>query len=78
MDEGGAYMRESILLDEKIMEKAMNISPLMSKKEVIESALLDYIAAQSRKDLFELQGKIIFSDGYDYKKLREGVLNDIG
>jgi Arc/MetJ family transcription regulator len=66
-------MRESILLDEKILEKAMNISPLQSKKEVIENALLDYIAVQSRKDLFELQGQIEFADDYDYKKLREGV-----
>ena len=64
-------MRTNIVIDDNIMQKAMSISQLKTKKEVIERALQEFIATHSRKDLSELRGQIQFADDYDYKALRE-------
>jgi len=65
-------MRTNIVIDDDIMQKAMNVSEFKTKKEVIEKALQEFILAYSHKDLSDLKGHIQFSDGYDYKALREG------
>ena len=63
-------MRTNIVIDDIIMQKAMDISKLKTKKEVVEKALQEYVANHSRKNLLELFGKINFADDYDYKALR--------
>jgi len=68
-------MRTNIVIDDTIMEKAMSISKLKTKKEVIERALNEYVMNHSRKDLSDLRGKIRFSDDYDYKALRNGEID---
>ena len=65
-------MRTNIVIDDNIMQKAISLSKLKTKKEVVEKALLEFIEAQSRKDLSDLRGKIQFAEGYDYKAAREG------
>lgn len=65
-------MRTNIVIDDNLMEQAMRLSGLTTKKEVVERALLEFVQRRSRKDLSELQGKILFDDGYDYKAKREG------
>ena len=65
-------MRTNIFIDDNIMKKAMTLSGLRTKKEVVEKALQEFVTALSRKDLYDLKGQIKFSDGYDYKLLREG------
>jgi len=64
-------MRTNIYINDEIMQRAMNISGLKTKKDVVEKALLEFVSNRSRKDLSDLRGKIKFSDGYDYKTLRE-------
>jgi Arc/MetJ family transcription regulator len=66
-------MRTNIVINDEIMSKALQISNLKTKKEVVERALLDFISSQSRMNLLDLQGQIKFADDYDYKALREGV-----
>ncbi|MCL1806455.1 MAG: type II toxin-antitoxin system VapB family antitoxin [Oscillospiraceae bacterium] len=65
-------MRTNIVIDDSLMQKAMSVSQSKTKKEVIEKALLEFIAANTRRDLLDLQGNILFADDYDYKALREG------
>ena len=65
-------MRTNIVIDDHIMEKALSISGLRTKREVVEKALIDYIAVYSRKNLMDLKGKISLSDDYNYKSMREG------
>lgn len=64
-------MRTNIVLDDKLVEQALKLSGYKTKKEVIHQALLEFVQNRNRRDLRELQGKIQFSDGYDYKALRE-------
>jgi len=68
-------MRTNIMIDDAIMEKAMSISKLKTKKEVVERALQEFVANHSRKDLSELRGKIKFSEDYDYKSLRNDIID---
>lgn len=65
-------MRTNIEIDDSLMEKAVAISGLKTKKEVVERALIEFVANRSRKDLRDLRGKIQFADDYDYKAMREG------
>ncbi len=64
-------MRTNVEIKDEIMEMAMNVSMLKTKKEVIEKALIEFIALNSRRNLADLKGKIEFTDGYNYKTLRE-------
>ena len=65
-------MRTNIEIDDSLMEKAVAISGLKTKKEVVERALIEFVANRSRKDLRDLRGKIQFANDYDYKAMREG------
>ena len=67
-------MRTNIVLDNKLVEEAMKLSGLKTKKEVIHQALLEFVQNHNRRDLRELQGKVLFDDAYDYKVLREDKL----
>lgn len=64
-------MRTNIVLDDKLVEEALKVSGLKTKKEVIHQALIEFVQNRNRRDLRELQGKIMFDDTYDYKVLRE-------
>lgn len=64
--------RTNIVIDDSLMEKAMALSGLSTKREVVEKALVEFVQRRVRRDLLELEGKIRFMDGYDYKALREG------
>ena len=68
--------RTNIVIDDSLMEKAMAVSGLTTKREVVDRALAEFVQRRVRKDLLELEGKIRFLDGYDYKSMREGRSND--
>jgi len=65
-------MRTNIVIEDDLMNTAIILSGLKTKKEVVAKALQEFVAAYSRKNLLDLKGQINFSDGYDYKSLREG------
>ena len=63
-------MRTNIILDEKTLKKAFNLSESKTKKDLIHEALALFIKVKQRKDLRELKGKIAFADDYDLKRIR--------
>ncbi len=65
-------MRTNIVLDDALVEKAMALSGVKTKKELVAKALKEFIATRQRLNLLDLDGKIRFSKAYDYKSLREG------
>jgi len=66
-------MRTNIVLDDVLVEEAFKYSSsIRTKKDLIETALREYVQNRKIKDLRELKGKIRFSDDYDYKKMRIG------
>jgi Arc/MetJ family transcription regulator len=68
--------RTNIVIDDSLMEKAMAVSGLTTKREVVEKALMEFVQHRTRKDLLQLEGKIRFREGYDHRALREGRNRD--
>ena len=64
-------MRTNIVLDDDLVEKAFKFSKAKTKKELIHQALREFIESHHRRSLLGLEGKIEFSEGYDYKKSRK-------
>jgi len=55
-------MKMSIDIDDKLMSKAMLLSPGLTKSEIIEKALRLYVTIESQKRLMNLHGKIKWDD----------------
>ncbi len=64
-------MRTNIVLDDHLMKEALKLSGIKTKKELIHLALKEFVDNQRRLNLLDLEGKIEFAKGYDYKLLRE-------
>ncbi len=65
-------MRTNIVIDDGIMQTAMEVSGIRTKKGVVEQALQEFVARRTRKNLADLRGKIHFADGYDHTVRRKG------
>jgi Arc/MetJ family transcription regulator len=67
-------MRTNIDLNDELVEEAFkHAENIKTKRELIETALRDFIAHKRMKDLRDLKGKIEFAEDYDYKDLRKGT-----
>lgn len=67
----GVYMRTNIILDDKLVDEALKLTGLKTKRELIQQALMFLIKSKKRKNLSDLEGKIEFAKGYDHKTLRQ-------
>ena len=63
-------MRTNIVIDDRLMEEAMNLSGTKTKREAVQKALEEFVASRKRLSLSEIKGKIKFADDYDYKRMR--------
>jgi Arc/MetJ family transcription regulator len=63
-------MRTNIVLDETLVQEATALTGVRTKRELIDLALRELIRSRRKKDLFDLAGKIQFTDDYDHKALR--------
>jgi Arc/MetJ family transcription regulator len=65
-------MRTNIVLNDKLVDDAFKFSQSIStKRELIETALKEYVDNRKRKNIRALRGKIKLSDDYDYKAMRK-------
>ena len=64
-------MRTNIVLDEALVAEAQRLTGIATKRALVDEALRVLITTRRRRSLLELEGKIRFADGYDYKALRE-------
>ena len=66
-------MRTNIVLDDELIEEAFKYAKdIHTKKDLIETALKEFVKNRKMKNLRDLKGKIYFAEGYDYKKMRTG------
>ena len=63
-------MRTNLVLDDDLVEKALELSGIKTKREVVHVAIQEYVAVRSRKNLMDIKGMIHLDDNYDYKELR--------
>ena len=54
-------MRTNIVLDDALVEEAMILSGVKTKKELISKALREFVTTRKRLNLLDLDGKIDFS-----------------
>jgi len=65
-------MRTNVVLDDDLVNEAMRLTGVKTKKDIISFALQELVNSRKRKNLLDIAGKISFHDGYDYKRMREG------
>lgn len=66
-------MRTNIVLDDQLIAEAFKYAGnIRTKRELIETALREFVKHKKMKDLRDLKGMILFAEGYDYKRMREG------
>lgn len=53
-------MRTNIELDDRLVQEAIKLSKLKTKKEVIQEALKNYVAWMKKKELLSLRGHIVW------------------
>lgn len=64
----GEIMRTNVVLDEDLVEEALALTGVRTKRQLLREALQELIRARKKKDLTDLAGKIRFADGYDPKE----------
>lgn len=63
-------MRTNIVLDEELIDEAMRYANVKTKRELVDLALREFVAARRRRDVSELFGRVQIDPNYDYKALR--------
>ena len=66
-------MRTNIVLDADLVAEATRLSNITTKRELVDTALREFVAHRKRLDLRDLQGSQLIREGYDYKSLRAGT-----
>ena len=63
-------MATNLAIDDKLLEEALRVGGLRTKKDTVNEALREYIQRRRQAKILELFGKIDFAPDYDYKKQR--------
>ena len=69
-------MRTNIVLDDALVEEALQLSRIKTKREVVDAALREFVAHRKRLNIRDLKGTGGLRPGYDYKTLRAGTAKD--
>ena len=64
-------MATNLALDEHLLDEALLIGNLKTKKDTVTAALKEFIAKRKQKKILELLGTIEYDGSYDYKKMRK-------
>ena len=65
-------MRTNIVLDEKLVARAMKLARVKTKREAVHVALREFVRSHARPDVRDLYGMGGLEPAYDHKKLRAG------
>lgn len=69
-------MRTNIVMDDRLVEEAMQLAGIRTKRQLVEQALREFVAFRKRLDVRGLRGAGLIDDAYDYKQLRPTNGND--
>jgi len=67
----GVYMATNLALDERLLDEALQVGNLKTKKDTVTAALKEFIAKRKQKKIFDLLGTIEYDDKYNYKLMRK-------
>jgi len=63
-------MATNLKIDEALVEKALKIGGLKTKKETVKQALAEFVQHRQQREVLDLAGTIDFWPDYDPKKHR--------
>ncbi|HGG58850.1 MAG TPA: type II toxin-antitoxin system VapB family antitoxin [Gammaproteobacteria bacterium] len=64
-------MATNLAIDDKLLQEALKISGLKTKKDTVNHALKEFIDRRKQLEILSLFGKLDPDPDYDYKKARE-------
>ena len=64
-------MRTNIVLDDELVTEAQALSHIQTQRELIDTALREFVASRKRRDLRDLPGMDLIADDYDHKLSRQ-------
>lgn len=64
-------MRTNIVLDDELVDEALALTGVRTKREVVQLALEELVRSRKKKNLADLAGRIRFRAGFDHKSLRK-------
>jgi Arc/MetJ family transcription regulator len=64
-------MATNLSIDVKLLDDALKIGGLKTKKETVNLALEEFIKRRKTADILSLFGTIEYDNDYDYKKARK-------
>jgi Arc/MetJ family transcription regulator len=64
-------MATNLALNDALLIEAQKVGKFKTKKDTVNTALLEFIQRHKQKEITKLFGKIKYQDDYDYKKSRE-------
>lgn len=64
-------MATNLAIDEKLLEEALKIGGMKTKKNTVNKALKEFIDKRKRKDVLKMFGKVEMESHYDYKTERK-------
>jgi Arc/MetJ family transcription regulator len=63
-------MTTNLALDPKLLDRALKVSGVKTKKAAVTMALEEFVARRSQKKLLDLMGSLEWDANYDYKDER--------
>jgi Arc/MetJ family transcription regulator len=63
-------MTTNLALDPKLLDRALKVSGVKTKKAAVTMALEEFVARRSQKKLLDLMGSLEWDGNYDYKDER--------
>ena len=64
-------MRTNIVLDDELVEEAMAVTGVSTKKAVVQLALTELVERRRRRNMLELAGRIDLQPDFDHKARRK-------
>lgn len=63
-------MATNLALNEKLLEQALKVGGLGTKRETVNAALQEFVARRQQRKIIDFFGKIDWDKKYNYKKAR--------
>ena len=64
-------MATNLAIDPKLLDKALKVGGLSTKKDTVNQALTEYVQRRKQQEVTELFGNLPCDEDYDYKKARQ-------
>lgn len=71
-------MRTNIVLNDELIDEAMRLADLRTKRETVDMALREFVARRRQRQILDLVGEPLFDPDYDVRAVRATMTRDFG